>query len=180
MPKKSKKTANADMLNRVEERAFELEKDYGNCSQCTLVAIQEAFGQVDYTLAKASTLLAGGVGRMGNVCGVLTGAILAIGTMYGRDPDLLKGPAEEARKAASSPDIAPKLCKWFEREFGSINCRELRKSVEGTTLSREVPWEKEVLDRLDAHRHCAEMAGKTARRAVAMLNNPDLSIMDEA
>jgi C_GCAxxG_C_C family probable redox protein len=169
-----------EILDRVEKRAYEFENNYASCAQCSLAAIQEAFGLEDSTLAKAASLLSGGVGRMYHTCGALTGAVLALGMKYGRDPSLLKKPFEEGQEIQLGQyEVATKLCKWFEREFGTMVCRELRRSYLRTEFRREVPWENECLERLNSRKHCAEIVSKTARRAAALLQNPNLSILDK-
>jgi len=170
-----------EKLGRVERRAYELLDKYHGCAQCSLLAIQEAYELRDDLLSKASVVLSGGVGGMRSVCGALTGASLALGMKYGRDVSVLEGPEEEAIEieyAAIEP--VAKLSKWFEREFGSITCRDIRRSFMGTELSRDIPWQKEWMEELGLHEHCAKIVARTARRAAAMLDNPNLSILDKA
>jgi len=169
-----------EILDRVEKRAYELIDKYHACAQCSLLAIQEGCNLKDDLMAKAATGLSGGVGSMRSVCGALTGSALALGIKYGRDISALKGPAEEAIEMEySAMEPVGKLAKWFEREFGSITCRDIRKSFMGTELSREIPWQHQWLEELGMHQHCANIVAKTARRAAAMLENQNLSILDE-
>jgi len=168
------------MLAKVEKRAYELIDVYHGCAQCVLLAIQEICGPRDDLMAKASIVLAGGVGGVRSTCGALTGAALALGMKYGRDVSALQGPAEKAIEieyAALEP--VAKLAKWFEREYGSIICRDIRRAFMGTELSREIPWQKEWMQELGIHEYCAQIVAKTARRTAAMLENPDLSILDK-
>lgn len=173
------KNVNTETLDKVEKRAYELVDIYHGCAQCSLLAIQEVCGIKDDLMAKASISLAAGVGGLRSVCGALTGSALALGMKYGRDVSVLGGPAEEAIEieyAALEP--VAKLAKWFEREFGSIICRDIRKAFMGTELSREIPWQKQWMEELDVHHHCVNIVAKTARRAAAMLENQNLSILD--
>jgi len=176
----STKGVNKAILDKVERRAYELIDKYHGCAQCSLFAIQEVCGMRDDVMAKASISLAGGVGSMRSACGALTGSALALGMKYGRDVSALEGPAEEAIEieyAALEP--VAKLAKWFEREFGSIICRDIRRAFMGTELIREIPWQKEWMTELGIHEHCSKIVARTARRAAAMLENPDLSILDK-
>ena len=169
-----------DVLDKVEKRAYELIDKYHGCSQCSLLAIQEVCGMRDDMMAKASIGLAGGVGSMRSVCGALTGSVLALGMKYGRDVSALEGPAEKAIEielAALEP--VAKLAKWFEREFGSIDCRDIRKAFMGMELNREIPWQREWMKELGIHEHCSKIVAKTARRAAAILENPNLGILDK-
>ena len=93
---------------------------------------------------------------MGSVCGALTGSALALGIKYGRGISAFEGPAEKAIEmeyAALEP--VAKLAKWFEREFMSIICFDIRKLFMGTDLIRQIPWQKEWTEQLGMHQHCA-------------------------
>jgi len=181
MTDKREVAGRAEILDRVEKRAHELLDKYHGCAQCSLLAIQEVCGLKDDMLSKAAVGLSGGVGGMRSVCGALTGAALALGLKYGRDPSILEGLEEEeaVEKEDAAKEPVTKLSKWFEREFGSITCLEIRKSFMGTELSRDIPWQKEWLDELGMHERCAEIVAKTARRAAAMLENPNLGILEK-
>jgi len=169
-----------EVLDRVEKRAYELIDKYHGCAQCSLLAIQETCHLKDDLMAKAAIGLSGGVGSMGSVCGALTGSALALGIKYGRDISTLKGPAEKAIEIEDTAlEAVAKLAKWFEREFGSIVCRDIRKSFMGTELSDKIPWQKQWIEELGMHQHCVNMVAKTARRAAAMLENCNLSILDK-
>jgi C_GCAxxG_C_C family probable redox protein len=175
----AKQPAKKKGAGSVEKRAVELMEKYHNCAQCTLVAIQEISGLKDDGLAKASSGFAGGIGGTQSVCGALVGAALALGIKYGRDISYLQGPPEEAgKKQGESIEQVARLAKWFEREFGSTICSDLRKSHMGTELSMGVLWQNEWADRLGMRQRCSEIAAKTAKRALAMLDNPNLSLLE--
>lgn len=170
----------ANKMDKAEKLVMELMEKYHNCAQCTLVAIQEVSGLKDDALAKASTGFAGGIGGTQSACGALSGGVLALSLKYGRDVSYLTGPAEAGLKSQfAAIEQAARLAKWFEREFGSTICSELRKSHMGTDLSMGVPWQNEWADRLGMRKRCAEFAAKTARRVLAMLDDPNLSILED-
>jgi len=99
---------------------------------------------------------------------------------YGRDISFLEGPPEAAlKKQSEATEQAARLAKWFEREFGTIICSELRKSHMGTDLSMGVPWQNEWAEQLGMRKRCTEFAARTARRALAMLDDPKLSIVEK-
>jgi C_GCAxxG_C_C family probable redox protein len=171
---------NEESLDQVEKSVSGLMGKYHNCAQCTLAGIQQVTGLKDDGLAKASTGFAGGVAGMQSVCGALTGGILALGMKYGRDYSFLEGPPEAAlKKQAEAMEQAERLAKWFEREFGTVLCKELRKKHMGTELSMGVPWQKEWADQLGMRKRCGEIAANTARRVLAMLDDPKLNILEK-
>ena len=94
------------------DKAVELFKTGACCSQAVFCAFAEEFGMDAETAMKVSAGLGGGVGRMREVCGAVTGATLALGMKYGPD------------KAAVYPHVQ-ELCARFKAECGSIVCREL-------------------------------------------------------
>lgn len=102
------------------EKAVELFKTGLCCSQAVFCAFAEEFGMDAETAQKVSAGLGGGVGRMREVCGAVTGATLALGLKYGPD------------KAAVYPHVQ-ELCARFKAECGSIVCREL---LDGTGASQ--------------------------------------------
>lgn len=98
------------------DRAAELFKSGLNCAQAVFCAFADEFGMDGATAQKVSCGLGGGVGRMREVCGTVTGASLVLGMRFGPD------------KAAVYPHVQD-FCAKFKAETGSIVCREL---LEGT------------------------------------------------
>lgn len=83
-----------------------------NCAQAVFCAYAEDFGMDRDTAAKVSCGLGGGVGRMREVCGTVTGASLVLGMRHGDD------------KSVTYPFVQD-FCERFRTENGSIVCREL-------------------------------------------------------
>jgi hypothetical protein len=59
---------NDEILDLAEEKAVKCEFTHHGCSQCVLLAIQEAFDMKNDMVFKAASGLAGGIGRMHSVC----------------------------------------------------------------------------------------------------------------
>lgn len=91
-----------------------------NCSQAVFGAFAEDFGMDASTAAKVACGLGGGVGRLREVCGTVTGASLVFGLKYGED------------KVVVYPHVQD-FCARFKAECGSIVCRELLAGVPATT-----------------------------------------------
>ena len=94
------------------DKAVEIFNSGACCSQAVFCAFAEELGMPLDMAMKTSAGLGGGVGRMREVCGAVTGAVLALGLKYGPD------------KAAVYPHVQH-LCERFKAECGSIVCREL-------------------------------------------------------
>lgn len=87
-----------------------------NCAQSVYCAFAEDFGMDAETAAKVSSGLGGGVGRLREVCGAVTGATLVLGMKYGPDKTAVYEKVQE-------------FAAIFRQEMGTIICREL---LEGT------------------------------------------------
>jgi C_GCAxxG_C_C family probable redox protein len=128
------------LLAEIEERAFTYSQEYKACSQCTLLAIQEVFGLTNDDVLKAATGFAGGIGRTGSVCGALSGGVMALGLLYGRDGET----------SIICDDIEVKL---FGRSFDKWNPEERKEKArlggyEGkcpTVVGKATRWAAELI-----------------------------------
>lgn len=102
-----------------KERAVELFKEGFNCSQAVFTAFAHRFDIDEDTAKKISSGLGGGVGRMREVCGAVSGAAMVIGSVCsatdGKDSDSKQKNYELVREFADR----------FTYENGSVVCREL-------------------------------------------------------
>jgi C_GCAxxG_C_C family probable redox protein len=110
-------------------------KEGFNCSQ----AICSAYGQ-DYDLDAKTALkvacgLGAGMGRMGAICGAVTGAYMVIGLKYGQS-DILDLAAKE-----KTYKLVREFSEKFKSRNGSIVCKELLgidlSTVEGMKAAKE-------------------------------------------
>ena len=106
-------------MNRVE-KAEALFMSGCNCSQAVFAAFADEFGLSEELAKKVACGLGGGVGRMREVCGAVSGAAMVLGMRANGD------------KAAAYPEIQ-KLGAAFKGETGSIVCRELLAGTGATT-----------------------------------------------
>ena len=100
------------------ERAVELfEKGY-NCSQSAAGVFAEGLGVDERTMFKIASGFGGGIARGGDICGAVTGAIMALGLKYFEGNDIQKSKAEVYR-------IVKEFKKRFKKRHKSIVCRKL-------------------------------------------------------
>ena len=90
-----------------------------NCSQAVLLAFCEDFGLEKETALKISEPFGGGMGRMREVCGTVTGMFMVIGLAMGNDNS--KDNTTKKNVYKSVQELAAK----FKEGNGSIICREL-------------------------------------------------------
>ncbi|MBR5528605.1 MAG: C_GCAxxG_C_C family protein [Clostridia bacterium] len=100
------------------QRAVELfEKGY-NCAQAVFTAFCDVMGLEEEAALRLSSSFGGGMGRMREVCGAVSGAFMVLGMLYGYsdlDPESKKAHYALIRGAAEK----------FKEQNGSIICREL-------------------------------------------------------
>ena len=96
-----------------------------NCAQSVLYAYGPALGLDGETALKVATGLGAGMALRGEVCGALTGGILALGLKYGRGGRQDRSATEETYQKTLE------LMARFEERHGSCLCRVL---LEGCDL----------------------------------------------
>lgn len=90
-----------------------------SCSQAVLGTYAEQLGASKDTALKLASGLGGGIGRTGEICGAVTGAILVIGLKYGTT-----NPKDQTSKYECYSK-ARQFCEEFKARTGSLICREL-------------------------------------------------------
>ena len=119
----------------------------------------------DDNVFQAASGLSGGIGLMHDTCGALLGASLMLGLKYGRSRQEI----DDLEKLGNSYLTVAKLYKWFEKEFGSATCRDIRTKFAGVYYDSKIPWQAELAKEAGLPEKCAELTGKTAARAAEML-----------
>ncbi len=90
-----------------------------NCSQSVLLAFCEDFGLERETALRLSQPFGGGMGRMREVCGTVSGMFMVLGLANG---------SSDAKDGEAKKDIyksVQELAERFKDDNGSIICREL-------------------------------------------------------
>lgn len=90
-----------------------------NCAQAVLSTYCEALGLDKETALKLSCGLGAGMGRLGHVCGAVSGAYLLLGLKYGQSQSNDK----EAKEKTYA--LVQAFSKRFEERNGTTICRDL-------------------------------------------------------
>lgn len=123
------KTEESDMTHG--ERAEELFKKGYNCAQAVTAAFAEDMGMDLDTAARMASSFGGGVGRLREICGCVSGMALVAGILYGySDPEDTEGKAELY-------SLVQELSGEFRKKHGEIICRNLLAGI--TSDSSPVP-----------------------------------------
>jgi C_GCAxxG_C_C family probable redox protein len=102
-----------------KDTAVELFKDGYNCSQSVFTAFAYRFGIDEETALKISAGLGGGIGRMREVCGAVSGAAMVIGSICAAT----EGKDSETKQ--KNYELVREFAERFAKINGSVICREL-------------------------------------------------------
>ena len=130
-----------------------------NCAQAVFCAFRDEMGMDLDTAARLSSSFGGGMGRLREVCGTVSGALMALGAIRGyadpKDPDA----------KAAHYRLVQEYARRFREGNGSIVCRELLKGV--TVTEGSVPEAR--TPEFYARRPCLRLVGEAAEILDGML-----------
>jgi C_GCAxxG_C_C family probable redox protein len=107
---------------KLAQKAIEHYQSGYNCAQSVLLTLYEYLEpEGDSNLVpKIAAGFGGGIGSCGSACGALTGSVMAVGIKYASNKVGMEKRAEAYAKAK-------KLFKQFEKQNGTVLCRDLIK-----------------------------------------------------
>jgi C_GCAxxG_C_C family probable redox protein len=102
-----------------------------NCSQAVFAAFASRHGLSEEVALKIASAFGGGIARQGQICGAVTGALMALGLERGNTTP--EGKEETYR-------ISAEYLRRFKESHGTVLCRELTgydiSTAEGLTEAR--------------------------------------------
>ncbi|WP_330698520.1 C-GCAxxG-C-C family protein [Anaerocolumna sp. MB42-C2] len=134
------------------EYAMELFKEGYNCAQAVFLAFHDSYGMDSDTALKLSSSFGGGMGKLREVCGAVSGMFMAAGLLYG-----YSDPKDQAAKTEHYKRIQV-LAGKFEEHNHSIICRELL----GLGAGKESPIPELRTAEYYKKRPCVELVGMAA------------------
>ena len=108
-------------MDRGEYAAELFVKGY-NCAQALAVAFRHEIGMTPEQAARMASSFGGGMGRMREVCGAVSGMLLVAGLLYGYET-----PGDDASKKEHYARVQY-LAGQFREQVGSVVCREILKN----------------------------------------------------
>lgn len=136
------------------DRAAELFKQGFNCSQAVFAAFCDEFDMDEKTALKVSAGLGGGVGRLREVCGTVTGASMVAGMLYGATD------GSDHEKKALTYQKVQQIVDEFKKLNPSIVCRELL-GLSPTASTPSTPEHR--TDEFYKKRPCAQLVEDSAK-----------------
>ena len=121
-----------------------------NCSQAVFLAFRDLYGMDEKSAARLSSSFGGGMGRLREVCGAVSGMFMAAGLLYGYDT-----PGAQQEKTEHYQRVQ-ELAKAYEN--GSIVCRDLL----GLTEKRQEPIPEKRTEGYYKKRPCPKLVRMAA------------------
>ena len=127
--------------------------------------MQEKLNVGSKEVFKAGSALAAGVAKRGETCGALTGAIMAIGTLVGRER------LEDKDQLQFSMEVADEVYVLFREKVGHTLCSEIHKIRYGRAYRLFIPEESEAFHHMGGHSRngCPEVCGIAAKIAAEII-----------
>lgn len=142
-----------------KQKAEMLFKQGYNCSQAVLLAFCDELNMDKETAARLASSFGGGIGRMREVCGAVSGMCMVAGLCKGySDPKDMEG-----KKRHYS--LIQKMANEFKEKNSSIICRELL----GLSAGADSPSPSPRTALYYKKRPCAELVGIAAEIAAKEL-----------
>jgi C_GCAxxG_C_C family probable redox protein len=144
-------------MTRADQAVETFEQGF-NCSQAVLAAFAPSLG-LDRTAAlKLAAGFGGGMGTMGDACGAVTGALMALGLKFGHT-----AAGDKAGKQRIYA-LVRQFATQFKARHGSITCRDLLGFDIGTPEGM-----KQALERDTHHTVCPKFVRDAAEIVEGML-----------
>lgn len=130
-----------------------------SCSQAVFSAFAPDLGLERDLALRVAGAFGGGIARMGETCGAVTGALMAIGLKHGQVSPEDK-PAKDATYALSRA-----FTEQFAAENGALRCRELLGCDIGTVEGMQIARDKDLFVS-----RCPKLVGSAAEIAERLLD----------
>ena len=143
------------MSEQASQRSLELFKSGYFCAESVLLAIAENQGIQSDLIPKIATGFCSGVSRTGSMCGAVSGAIMGINLVAGR--------SSPSQSIEFSYTLTQKLISRFERQYGSVNCRQLIGCDLATDEGQRYFLENHLMER------CFQYAEDATRIAISLI-----------
>jgi len=173
------------LMSEIDEsiltKAFESGKRHemksGGCSQSTIAGIFDALGIESDDVFKAATGLADGVGLTGDGhCGALSGGVMAISYLFGREAK----DAGDMAKQVPALILSKKLHDRFIEKYGTCRCADIQTNTVGRFFNLYDPKEMEAAAVAGMMDKCSTLVGEVARMATRIILEKRQSLREKA
>ncbi|MCL2383825.1 MAG: C-GCAxxG-C-C family protein [Oscillospiraceae bacterium] len=113
-------------MSERKEKAIKLFEQKYNCAQAVVLAYGDSFDLDEDALKKVTSGFGGGIAATGEVCGAISGAVVALGLKYGFTDSL------DTETRAKQKEVIRNFMNAFKANHKGVDCRELLTEDEGT------------------------------------------------
>ena len=150
--------SNQDVYRNLYSKVMENLSLCGNCAQTTFLTLQDEFELEGDGILKALTPFPG-IALRGETCGAVTGGLMALGLIQGRDKENLNN----WQAYIDSLPPSRRFCRRFEAEMGSTMCTEIVESEFGRGFDLADPVEAMQWFKCGALEKCGQVISKGVR-----------------
>ena len=143
------------MSEQASQRSLELFRSGFFCAESVLQAIAESQGIQSDLIPRIATGFCSGISRTGGMCGAVSGAIMGLNLVAGRN-----SPAESLELSYC---LIQKLIGRFEKQHGSVNCRQLIGCDLASQAGQRYFIENQLME------SCLQYAADATRLALALI-----------
>lgn len=155
----------ADLVMKMLDQKVDLHMQRSHhCAQSSFMALKEQFGLEGDQVVKALTPMPG-IAERGETCGAVTGPLLALGLIYGRDEYQMDN--WDAYQKSLVP--AGRFCENFEQEFGTTTCHEVQEVKFGKCYRLTDPDQLQEFQNDGATEHCSAVVRSAVRMAAKII-----------
>ena len=135
-----------------------------HCAQSSFMALKEQFGLNGEQVIKALTPMPG-IAERGETCGAVTGPLMAMGLIYGRDVHHL----DDWDTYQESLVPTGHFCELFEKEFGTTLCHKVQEGKFGRCYRLTDPAELQEFQNAGATDKCSEVVRAAVHMAAEII-----------
>jgi C_GCAxxG_C_C family probable redox protein len=163
------------LIDKIAEDAKTIETEVYGCARSVLASLQKNLEIGNAEVIRASVGLGAGVARNLEVCGAVSGAVMAVGLIYGTEKLTFpfgahvkekKADEEAGKRYADVMTRGGMICDRVRAIYGGLRCSDIQRATRGGRC-----WDlkdpKQLVEYLQPaiHDHCGPVAGTVARIA---------------
>lgn len=155
-----------EILALVENRADDYMRACHHCAQASFLTLQEIFGLEGGTAVVRALTPLPGVAERGETCGAVTGCLLALGLVFGRDR------LDDWAGWRSCLVPARAFCADFETALGSTQCGDIVERLFGERYDLADPVQLGKFQQADPTSKCGSVVRQAVRLAAGRILDP--------
>jgi len=152
------------VMKMLDQKADQYMQLSHHCAQSSFLALKEQFGLNGEHVVKALTPMPG-IAERGETCGAVTGPLMAMGLIYGRDLHHL----DDWDTYQESLVPTGHFCELFEKEFGTTLCHKVQEGKFGRCYRLTDPGELQEFQNAGATEKCSEVVRAAVHMAAEII-----------